>query len=290
MSGFASFDAFSKSKSHVKVRTLGGATVSLVAATCMLLLTISEVSYWRTTRVEDHLFVDKMQADRDFNIVLDFSFHALACKDVSVVSEDNKGVPYDASRTKVTLTPLGGGAGCRMSGFVTVKHLPGHLSVAAPRVLTNVDGRLAFTVPPELLDAFNASHDIHRLSFGPAFPGQVSPLEGTSTAPVGGAAAYQYHLRVVPTVYETVRGVFTDSQQYSASDFVQVHDSGAGAFVHPGVWLRYDFSPIAVRRVEVRRGFLQFLTSLCAILGGVFALSGLVDQLLHRAVLEAKSK
>ena len=46
----------------------------------MLLLTISEVSYWRTTRVEDHLFVDKMQADRDFNIVLDFSFHALACK------------------------------------------------------------------------------------------------------------------------------------------------------------------------------------------------------------------
>ena len=46
----------------------------------MLLLTISEVSYWRTTRVDDHLVVDKMQADRDFNIVLDFSFHALACK------------------------------------------------------------------------------------------------------------------------------------------------------------------------------------------------------------------
>jgi hypothetical protein len=52
----------------------------------------------------------------------------------------------------------------------------------------------------------------------------------------------------------------------------------------PGAWFRYDFSPIMVRVVETRYGFLSFLVSLCAILGGVFALSGIVDQLLYRTM------
>ena len=58
----------------------------------------------------------------------------------------------------------------------------------------------------------------------------------------------------------------------------------------PGVWFRYDFSPIMVRVVETRYGFLSFLVSLCAILGGVFALSGIVDQLLYRSLVERKDK
>ena len=33
---------------------------------------------------------------------------------------------------------------------------------------------------------------------------------------------------------------------------------------------------------ETRRTFLQFLTSVCAILGGVFALSGVVNNLMYR--------
>lgn len=230
------------------------------------------------------------------------------------MSEDAKGVPYDESTTsKLALIPLslnsdprvaqlvqrGGGAaaamnlageaafaqpGCRLVGTLHVRRVPGHLYVAAPRVLTNMDGRLVYTVPQEALTSFNVSHTISRLSFGPPFPGQVSPLEGVSSAPTKAVAAFQYHLRVVPTVYEPLYGRNTvDSQQYSASDFVQEYEPSAGVFVHPGIWLRYDFSPILVRRVESRRTLLQFATSLCAILGGVFALSGLLDQLLYRA-------
>jgi Endoplasmic reticulum vesicle transporter len=53
---------------------------------------------------------------------------------------------------------------------------------------------------------------------------------------------------------------------------------------------RYDFSPIMVRLVETRQSFLYFLTSVCAILGGVFALSGIVDTVFHRAAEAAKNK
>ena len=46
----------------------------------MLLLFISELAFWRTTRVENHLLVDGSQADREFDISLDISFPALQCK------------------------------------------------------------------------------------------------------------------------------------------------------------------------------------------------------------------
>ena len=49
--------------------------------------------------------------------------------------------------------------------------------------------------------------------------------------------------------------------------------------VHPllsltAVFFLYDLSPIAVTISEARRNFFHFLTRLCAVLGGTFALSG----------------
>ncbi len=205
-----------------------------------------------------------------------------------LISEDSKGTPYDDSTVRVELRETN--PGCALKGAVRVKGLPGHLHVAAQRTVANIDGRLMFAVDPSAAAAFNASHTIHRFSFGPPFPGQVSPLDGTTSAPTQRSAGYQYHMRVVPTVYEHLGGRLTDSRQYSVSDFVQEYDAHAAPHVHPGLWLRYDFSPTMVRKVETRRTFLQFLTSLCAILGGVFALSGLVDQLVHRTIDSAKDK
>ena len=66
--------------------------------------------------------------------------------------------------------------------------------------------------------------------------------------------------------------------------------SDHGHFLHPGVWFKYDFSPIMVRLVETRRSFLQFLTSACAILGGVFALSGVIDAIVFRVTDADKVK
>lgn len=53
---------------------------------------------------------------------------------------------------------------------------------------------------------------------------------------------------------------------------------------------RYDFSPIMVRMVETRDSFLTFLVSVCAILGGVFTLAGLLDQVAYRTTEGRKGK
>ena len=311
---FQGFDAFQRSKAEVQVRTKAGASISLLAGAIMVVLFFSELVYWRTIRTVDHIMVDKSLGERTVDISIDIHFHRLSCggecappllflaaaffsnaapplltplsrppplaADVRLISEDSKGTPYDESSIRIALSDTN--PGCSLRGTVRVKGLPGHLHVAAQRTVANIEGRLMYAVEPSAAAAFNASHTIHRFSFGPPFPGQVSPLDGASSAPTERSAGFQYHLRVVPTIYEHLGGRVTDSRQYSASDFVQEYDAHAAPYVHPGLWLRYDFSPTMVRRVEVRRTFLQFVTSLCAILGGVFALSGVVDQVVHR--------
>lgn len=144
-----------------------------------------------------------------------------------------------------------------------------------------------FALPPEY-DSFNASHVIRRLAFGPPFPGQLRPLDGlVQPAPVAGTQ-FQYHIKVVPTTYEYLSGYVVDSQQISVTDFV--HTPHPGTIVQPGLWFRFDFSPIMVRQVETRTNFLVFLTSVCAIVGGVWAVSGLLHSIFQRAVETAKTK
>lgn len=231
------------------------------------------------------------------------------------VAEDSKGIPYDEAHVRVVRMPISLGTdariaktlannprapglsdanaspGCRVSAMMRLKKVAGDFHIAAPRSLVQMDGHYGYAIPPEILASYNASHTIHSLSFGPSFPGQVNPLSGyTPAAPEKGSAMWQYHIRVVPTLFQYMYGSIVDSQQYSASDFVTTMEPGAHSMVHPGVWWKFDFSPIMVRKVQTRRSVLSFLTSLCAILGGVYALSGIVDTLLFRALESRKVK
>jgi hypothetical protein len=45
-------------------------------------------------------------------------------------------------------------------------------------------------------------------------------------------------------------------------------------FFHVAVYFLYDLSPITVTIKEERRNFLHFITRLCAVLGGTFAMTG----------------
>jgi hypothetical protein len=49
----------------------------------------------------------------------------------------------------------------------------------------------------------------------------------------------------------------------------------------PGVFCFYEINPIQVRLAETRTSLLHFLTNVCAIVGGVFTVSGLVDSTVY---------
>jgi hypothetical protein len=65
------------------------------------------------------------------------------------------------------------------------------------------------------------------------------------------------------------------------SQFKPANDGSVQGYVLPGVFFIYDISPIMVTFTEERPAFSYFLTSLCAIVGGVFTVAGIVDSCIY---------
>jgi hypothetical protein len=343
----------------------GARAVSMASMALMLVLVVNEIWLYTSRKQEHHLLVDTRydassapldhsvrsvtdnfaiaacsQGERDVEIRFDVVFHLLKCPDIDLRVEDSKGVPYEASHIIANRVPQVDGfdapgsgqahTGCRIHGVLGVKKVAGNfhfIANGAARMMPMLDPRFGFGFNPAELSKHNASHTVRKLAFGPAFPGQLCPLDGVSSEPTEHAAMYQHYIKVVPTVYEFLDGSITDSNQFSATDFAIQMAPAEGVIVQPGVWFRwaggagggaggaqggkemggllvsgspdfrpslrtssapcstprrYDFSPIMVRVVEQRLSIAQLLVNLCAILGGAFALSGVVDQVGHR--------
>jgi len=48
-----------------------------------------------------------------------------------------------------------------------------------------------------------------------------------------------------------------------------------------GFFFMYDLSPIMVQFTEHRRSLAHFLTGVCAIIGGVFTVAGIIDSFVY---------
>lgn len=69
---------------------------------------------------------------------------------------------------------------------------------------------------------------------------------------------------------------YSVAQRYESLFLIQQLDK------FPAVYFHYEFSPIMAKFTQSRRSYSSFLTGLCAILGGVFTMAGMVDSCLHR--------
>eukprot|EP00198_Chlamydomonas_reinhardtii_P004228 XP_001693564.1 predicted protein [Chlamydomonas reinhardtii] len=137
-------------------------------------------------------------------------------------------------------------------------------------------------------------HVIHKLSFGEPYPGMKNPLDGAKAGQAAAAAAaatgmFQYFLKVVPTSYTDLSNKTLSTNQFSVTENFREAQGGAGRTL-PGVFFFYDLSPIKVKIVEHGSSFLSFLTSVCAIVGGVFTVSGIVDAFVYTGTRMIKKK
>jgi hypothetical protein len=112
-------------------------------------------------------------------------------------------------------------------------------------------------------------------------------LHNHQTPSTKSAAAFTYFIKVVPTLYQYISGFTVDSNQFSATDFV-VELNPEHPNIQPGVWFKYDFSPIMVKKMETRHSIWEFFISCCAILGGVYAISGIFNELVYRGFSKKK--
>jgi len=71
------------------------------------------------------------------------------------------------------------------------------------------------------------------------------------------------------------------TNQYSVTEHLRHVNPGGGRGL-PGVFFFYEISPLHVEITEsYRKGWIAFFTSVCAVVGGVVTVMGMVDQFLH---------
>jgi len=97
-------------------------------------------------------------------------------------------------------------------------------------------------------------------------------------------------LPVVPTQYSQLTSLSPlQTNQYSVTEHYRQTNPKEGQGL-PGVFFFYELSPIMVHRAESRMGVFHFLTQLCAILGGVFTVAGMVDRLVYSSLKSFEKK
>ncbi|TBU47418.1 Sec1-like protein [Dichomitus squalens] len=201
--------------------------------------------------------------------------------------------------------------GCNIAGRVRVNKVVGNIHLSPGRSFRTSAHNLYELVPYLRTDGnrHDFTHQIHHFAFegddeydprnaklGKELKNRLgidaNPLDGTQGRTIKQQYMFQYFLKVVSTQFQTIDGKKVGTHQYSATHFERDLDKGpsedspAGLHVAhgnggiPGAFFNYEISPLLIRHVETRQSFAHFLTSTCAIVGGVLTVASLIDSLL----------
>uniref|UniRef100_A0A7N0TW20 Endoplasmic reticulum-Golgi intermediate compartment protein 3 n=1 Tax=Kalanchoe fedtschenkoi TaxID=63787 RepID=A0A7N0TW20_KALFE len=188
------------------------------------------------------------------------------------------------------------GEGCNVYGFIEVNKVAGHFQFVPGKSfhLSNIDLTDLMTFQQ---GNFNISHKINKLAFGDYYPGRVNPLDGAQWDQQIAGGLYQYFIKVVPTIYTDIRGHKIQTNQFSVTEHFKGPEGGHLPSVLPGqkrslpgVYFYYDLSPIKVTFTERSNSFLHFLTNVCAIVGGVFTVAGILDSFIYHGQKTLRKK
>lgn len=209
--------------------------------------------------------------------------------------------------------------GCNIAGEVHANRVVGNVHLSPGRAFQR-NSVHTHDLVPYLQGAGNEYHHfghiIHEFSFGNigefrALSGRhiVSPMKqklGIQDALQGRKGhmeqsqfMYQYFVKVVPTEFHTLNGRTLKTFEYSATAYErdlapydpnlghQSPDQSDGQVVRtvegvPGVFFNYEISPLRVVQSETRMSLWHFLSNLCAIVGGILTLAGLLDGMIYR--------
>ena len=142
---------------------------------------------------------------------------------------------------------------------------------------------------------FNCSHTINYLTFGQYYPNQNLPLNGMShTISQEGGGVFTYDLKIIPIEYISPFGWRTHSNTYSyAYKYRHIPPPKPGERMNaalPGLFFVYKINPYMLEISEKRESLVTFLVNFCAIIGGIFAISGLLDSVAFNIQMLTRAK
>ena len=184
--------------------------------------------------------------------------------------------------------------GCQMAGFLLVNRVPGNFHIEARSNFHNLNPVMA-----------NLSHAVHQLSFGQIMSKKVksmtrdipdeyfseelmSPMDNGVFMNHDLHTAYHHYLKVVSTHFGSGFSYGSNSLiSYQMVESSQIMKYDAEDI--PEARFSYDLSPMAVVISKKSKKWYEFITSMCALIGGTFTVVGLVSSFLN-VVLKAGKK
>ena len=179
--------------------------------------------------------------------------------------------------------------GCQVLGHIDVSKVAGNFHIA-PGKSSHQNHLHVHDLQAFGSKQFNLTHQVRSLSFGDPIPGVRNPLDELNVTSESLSLMYQYFIKIVPSVYKKLSGEVVSSNQYSFTKHRRPVREMAGEHGLPGFFVLYELSPMLIQYSEKRRSFMHFLTGVCAIIGGVFTVAGLVDSIIYRSSKVLKKK
>eukprot|EP00249_Psilotum_nudum_P012448 c23791_g1_i1 orf=177-1622(+) len=220
--------------------------------------------------------------DRDTNSLI-AAMEALVTP-VSRLSLD--GISQAVNRTVKRPAPRTGG--CRIEGFVRVKKVPGNLIISARSAAHSFD--------PQTL---NMTHFVTKFTFGKRLSmpmvkewlrlfnyveKRTDRLDGQIYVSEEESITHEHYVQVVKAELVSHRRGERVCEHYDYT----VHSSVIQSTTIPVAKFHYELSPMQVLVKEDPRRFSHFITNVCAIIGGIFTVTGIVHSMLQGAVKMVK--
>lgn len=179
--------------------------------------------------------------------------------------------------------------GCHVFGYIDVNRVAGNFHIAPGRSFQQHHVHV-HDLQPFSSSEFNLTHTINHVTFGEHTPEKEGPLNNLNVVAEMGAMMFQYFAKIVPTTYEDLDRRVVDRTQFSVTRHSKIASILSGEQGMPGFFLIYELSPMMIRYSEKRKSFLHFLTGLCAIIGGIFTVAGLIDALIYHSSVAIQQK
>ena len=173
--------------------------------------------------------------------------------------------------------------GCRLTGSFSVMRLPGNFHVASHTFAPIIR---EFREKGQNI-RFNLTHTIHHISFEDEKDvsvikekfneGIMTPMDGFYLVDDTQGSLLNYYINIIPTEYEDV-----DNKVYQAFQFTYKQKKVDSGRMIPTIFFRYDISPMKMKYTKYFPGHFDGLINICAIVGGMFTIAGIIDSILLR--------
>ena len=299
MRSLKNFDFYRKIPVDLTEPTTPGAIISIVCGLLMVFLLLSEFRLFLQLEENSQMFEQQEEGGKlrfNFNM----TFPKMPCNIYSldvldIMGRHEIGVSSNIVKTRLDAAgnPVGvfpepnvnatamKAEGCHTIGYVEVNKVPGSFHISAHGLNHQV---------AEMKIKVDVNHVMHYFWAGDSelnvvdFPGSLRPLDDLDRSNNSQTTLFEYFLDVIPTVYSSPR--FEDTKGYQMTAHTRHFSSPAtNANAMPAVYFRYQLSPITVKFTRRRKSFTHFLTYVCAIVGGVFTVAGLLNSMLQSSIV-----